>query len=89
MQQRQAGEVEFPRYEVRDKRNPDLAYPCGPWPDAEAAIAHFNTAYGPTVGRTFTTVPAGPGCADYVLIEQEKSGQIGLRDIEEIYLYLR
>jgi hypothetical protein len=38
-------------YEVRDTTDPERAHPCGPWPDAEAAIMHFNTIYGPTVVR--------------------------------------
>ncbi len=77
----------MPFYEVRNGTNPDPPYPCGPWPDDEAAIVHFNTEYGPTIGEAFTTLPTGTASADYVLIEQERRGDIGLHDIRLIPLY--
>jgi hypothetical protein len=76
-------------YEVRDTTDLERIYPCGPWPDAEAAIMHFHTKYGQTTGKRFTTLPTGTSCADYVLVEQAKSasGQIGLHDVRSIALY--
>jgi hypothetical protein len=78
-------------YQVRDTTDPERVYPCGPWPDAEAAIMHFNTMYGPTVGKTFTTLPTGANCADYVLVEQARSGngQFVSHDVRSIALYRR
>ncbi len=79
--------VQMSFYEVRYKTNPDPPYPCGPWPDDEAAIVHFNTQYGPTVRETFTTLPTGTVRADFILIEQERRSHIGLHDIRMIPLY--
>jgi hypothetical protein len=74
-------------YEVRDTRDPEPAYPCGPWIDGEEAIMHFNRVYGPAVGERLTTLPAGTSCSDYILIEQARPGQFGLRDVRSIPLY--
>ena len=75
-------------YKVRNNRD-FQEYGCGPAPDAEAAIMHFNTQpeYGPKVGKAFTTEPTGTASADYVLIEQERRGGVGLHDIRSIPLY--
>ena len=79
-------------YRVCHRENSDPPYPCGPQDDAEAAIMHFNTYYGPTVSKTFTTLPTGTSCPDYTLIEQERrlggDGQHGsIHDIRSIRLY--
>jgi hypothetical protein len=76
-------------YQVRDTRNAQLVYPCGPHVDPEAAVSHFNTEYGRAVGKTFTTRPVGTSSVDYVLVEQERPGSIGLRDVRSMSLYPR
>lgn len=84
--------VQVSYYKVTHRGSADPLYPCGPWEDAEAAIVHFNAEYGPKVGKTFTTLPTGRACADYVLIEQERRGdeQVwSLHDVKEIALFVR
>jgi len=84
--------ISMPFYQVSNTTDPDELYHCGSWPDGEAAIMHFNTIHGPTVGKTFTTLPAATICADYVLIELERRGGglgFGLDEVRRIPLFLR
>jgi hypothetical protein len=84
--------ISMPFYQVRSTTDPNLVYHCGQQPDCEAGITHFNKEYGPTVGKTFTTLPTGTPCADYVLVELERRGggsDVGLDDVRSIPLFER
>jgi hypothetical protein len=61
-----------PFYQVWNTFDPDLVYHCGQQPNAESAITHFNSKYGPTIGKSLTTRPTDMPCADYILIELER-----------------
>jgi hypothetical protein len=76
-------------YEVRYLPDLNCEYPCYQHPDPGAAIAYFNTEYGPKVGKQFTAGTTKHPDADYILIEQQKPplGSFGLRDLREISLY--
>jgi hypothetical protein len=70
--------ISIPFYQVWKTIDPDLVCHCGQQPDAETAITHFNSKCGPTISKTFTTLPTGTPSADYVLIELErKAGGTG------------
>ena len=70
-------------YEVRYYPDLNIPYFCGPQPDPEAAISHFNSQYAAKVGLAFTTEPTTDGCSgEYLLVEQDRG-----HDLREILLY--
>lgn len=77
----------MPFYKVRHNNSPFQEYAGGPQTDAEAAIMQFNAEYGPRIDKTFTTEKIGTADGDYVLIEQERQGAVGLHEIKSIDLY--
>jgi hypothetical protein len=83
--------ISIPFYQVLNPIDPDRVYACGQQPDPETAITHFNSKYGPTVGKTLTMMPTETPCVDYVLIELErKAGALALAWITSgLYHFLR
>jgi hypothetical protein len=78
----------MPFYKVRCESNLKEC-PCGPHPDAEAAIMHFNRQYGVKIGKMFTTDAATKiSCREYILIEQQR-GEFGLYDVDAVPLYTK
>ncbi len=75
-------------YEVRYEPDLDIPYPCGPQPDPETAILHFNSNYGSKLGLAFTTEVTGSQPSDhYILVEQARGLGIGLHDLRTILVY--